>query len=364
MDGLFRGLVGLIGIHLPWPAGVETRIEIYPGLVIGSVFMIRLRGPAQCNVAPALESCALYSPMTVHENIEFPLRARKVSWPVTRTGVANAASMFGIDDLLDRKPSALPGESQRVWIARALVRNPSVMLPDEPHSHTDYRLRTELPVKIRRMRDEMRATTLHVTHDQEEAVALSDRIIVMNNAEIRQIGDGETLRKRPVNIYVAGFPGDPAMNSIEVDSRDGYCATRAGRMKGGEPVGVAGDAGPRPDFRPGHARIRSTSDAAEGFHSPVRVNGFRGERCIVTVETGSGKMRTIDTGKHPDEMGRYSRRLNSGTVAVNAANAGIINAPYGGWKQSGVGGENGREGLPEHLDFKHVRICCDEGVGA
>ncbi len=300
-DGEFLALLG------PSGCGKSSTMRMISGLEDISKGQIRFgeqvvndMSPAERNVALAFESYALYSPLTVRQNLEFPLRSRGLKGPEVDARVKQVVATFKIGDLLDRKPSALSGgQAQRVSLARALVRNPNVMLLDEPLSHLDYRLRTELRVKIRRIHDELGATTIYVTHDQEEAVALSDRIIVMNHAEIQQIGDVEALWSRPVNQFVAGFLGDPAMNFIEAEFSDDRIRTQAGEIEAVKPDPSLTDTAFVFGFRPEDTRIVAGGEATAGLLGEVSVNEFHGERCVLTVETQSGQLKAVDTGASP-----------------------------------------------------------------
>ena len=278
--------------------------------------------PAERNVALAFESYALYSPLSVRENLAFPLRARGVTGQEVVRRVQEIAGIFRLGGLLERRPSDLSGgQAQRVSLARALIRDPNVMLLDEPLSHLDYRLRSELRVRIRRLHDELGATTIYVTHDQEEAVALSDRIIVMNHAEIQQIGDVSALWTTPVNQFVAGFLGDPAMNFVAAQSHAGGIRTEAGLValatdRQGAWAGRAG-AGFTFGFRPEHTTVRAAEAGADGLLGEVSVNEFHGERCVLTVETASGQLKAIDRGDSPWRPGdRVALRPEPGRAHI------------------------------------------------
>jgi len=301
-DGEFVALLGPSGCGksstMRMIAGLE---DISRGDILFGEEVVNHLSPKDRNVALAFESYALYSPMTVRENLEFPLRSRGAAADVIRRKVTEVAETFQIDDLLDRRPSKLSGgQAQRVSLARALIRDPNVMLLDEPLSHLDYRLRTELRVRIRRIHDELNATTIYVTHDQEEAVALSDRIIVMNHAEIQQFGEIETLWKRPVNRFVAGFLGDPAMNFVDVTLADSRAVAEAGDISYDTGIGngqaVLG-------FRPEEVDIVAAAEADGGLRGEILVNEFHGERCVLTVDSGSGQLKAVDRGDSPWRAG-------------------------------------------------------------
>jgi multiple sugar transport system ATP-binding protein len=162
------------------------------------------------------QNYALYPHMTVEENLSFGLRVRKVPHEVVRERVARAAKILGIQGMLDRKPKTLSGgQRQRVAVGRAIVRDPKCFLFDEPLSNLDAKLRVEMRAEIKRIHMELRSTTIYVTHDQEEAMTLGDRVVVMKDGVIQQCGPPLEVYHRPANRFVAGFVGMPPMNFFE-----------------------------------------------------------------------------------------------------------------------------------------------------
>lgn len=305
-DGEFLALLGPSGCGksstMRMIAGLEN---ISRGEILFDGRAVNALEPRQRNVALAFESYALYTPLTVYQNLAFPLQSRGLDKTQLDRKVRDIARMFQIDSLLGRKPGALSGgQAQRVSLARALVRDPNVLLLDEPLSHLDYRLRAELRVRVRHIHDALDATTIYVTHDQEEAVALADRIIVMNDAEIQQIGGVDELWNRPANQFVAGFLGDPAMNFVTVE-RDGTrlrCA--AGAVADTAPTGQLAPAGKAVlGFRPEKTGLRPAANGAAGLTGRVQVNEFHGERCVITVQTACGQFKAVDRGDSPWRSG-------------------------------------------------------------
>jgi len=216
-NGEFAAILGPSGCGkssiLRMIAGLE---DISKGEILFGGDVVNGLSPSERNVALAFESYALYSPLTVYENIRFPLRARGASKSEIEQKVNQISEALELNEILQRKPSQLSGgQQQRVSLARALVRNPNVFLLDEPLSHLDSRVRATIRARIRRIHDELETTTIYVTHDQEEAVALADRIIVMNLGTIQQVGTVDELWNHPANLFVAGFIGEPSMGLIK-----------------------------------------------------------------------------------------------------------------------------------------------------
>ncbi len=169
--------------------------------------------PKDRDIAMVFQSYALYPHMTVRENMEFPLKIRKMPKEEIDARVNDAAEILGITEYLDRKPKALSGgQRQRVAIGRAIVRNPKVLLMDEPLSNLDAKLRNQMRAEIIKLRQKIHTTFIYVTHDQTEAMTLGDRIVIMKDGVIQQIGTPQTVYDNPVNLFVAGFIGVPQMN--------------------------------------------------------------------------------------------------------------------------------------------------------
>jgi multiple sugar transport system ATP-binding protein len=168
------------------------------------------------DVAMVFQSYALYPHLTVGENIGFGLKLRKMPKDVIRDRVNNVAGILGLEDLLDRKPRNLSGgQRQRVAMGRAIVREPQAFLMDEPLSNLDAKLRVQMRAEIARIQARLGVTTIYVTHDQTEAMTLGDRVAVMKKGVLQQVDPPQVLYDRPVNLFVAGFIGSPAMNLLE-----------------------------------------------------------------------------------------------------------------------------------------------------
>ncbi|MEF9945472.1 MAG: ABC transporter ATP-binding protein [Lachnospiraceae bacterium] len=215
-DGEFIGILGPSGCGksttLRMVAGLEsiTSGEMY----IGETLINNLE-PKDRNIGLAFEDYALYPPLTVYENLAFNMRAKKKSDEEIKKAIDYVAPLMKIDNLLEMKPPALSGgQKQRVNIARAIVRRPGLLLLDEPLSHLDGKMRQQLRQEIKRMHHEIKCTTIIVTHDQMEAMSLADRIIIMKDGEIQQIGTPLEVYDDPANEFVAGFIGEPPMNLL------------------------------------------------------------------------------------------------------------------------------------------------------
>ncbi len=185
------------------------------------------------DVAMVFQSYALYPHMTVFENIAFGLRMRRVAQAELTRRVNEAAAALEITHLLGRRPGQLSGgQRQRVALGRAMVREPAVFLMDEPLSNLDASLRISMRAEIRRLHTRMRSTFVYVTHDQAEALTLADRIVVMRDGRIQQIGTPEAIYERPENLFVAGFLGSPAINLLTgtLERRDGVAWFRRGGL--------------------------------------------------------------------------------------------------------------------------------------
>jgi multiple sugar transport system ATP-binding protein len=216
-DGEFVSLVGGSG------CGKSTLLRIIAGLESLTDGSIRLGGRVMDDVAPkdrdvamVFQNYALYPHMTVADNMGFSLHLRKLPKADIRQAVEAAAAMLGLTLYLDRLPRALSGgQRQRVAMGRAIVRQPSVFLFDEPLSNLDTKLRVQMRVEIRALQKRLGTTSIYVTHDQMEAMTMSDRIVVMNGGKVEQAGPPLEVYDNPRNLFVATFIGSPAMNLIE-----------------------------------------------------------------------------------------------------------------------------------------------------
>jgi multiple sugar transport system ATP-binding protein len=217
-DGEFLILVG------PSGCGKSTLLNMLAGLESTTEGEIRIGertvngvSPKDRDIAMVFQSYALYPSMTVRENIGFAMEMRKIPRDEREATIARVSKMLQIDPLLDRRPAQLSGgQRQRVAMGRAMARNPAVFLFDEPLSNLDAKLRVEMRSEIKALRQRLGTTTVYVTHDQVEAMTLGDRIAVMKDGLVQQLGTPEEIYARPSNLYVAGFIGSPTMNLLPV----------------------------------------------------------------------------------------------------------------------------------------------------
>jgi multiple sugar transport system ATP-binding protein len=222
-DGEFLVLVGPSGCGkttaLRCVAGLE---EITSGRIkIGERVVNRVPSKDR-NIAMVFQSYALYPHMSVYDNLAFGLKLLKTPKAEIRDRVHEAAKILDLERLLDRKPKALSGgQRQRVALGRAIVRHPAAFLMDEPLSNLDAKLRVQTRAEILRLQQRLGVTTIYVTHDQVEAMTMGDRIAVMSNGVLQQVGTPPQLYDRPVNVFVAAFIGSPAMNFVTATAQDG-----------------------------------------------------------------------------------------------------------------------------------------------
>jgi multiple sugar transport system ATP-binding protein len=233
-DGEFMVLVG------PSGCGKTTALRMVAGLEDVSEGRIRI-GERVVNYVPSrdrdiamvFQSYALYPHLSVYDNIAFGLRVKKVPKAEIAKRVHEAARILGLEPFLKRKPKALSGgQRQRVAMGRAIVRQPQAFLMDEPLSNLDAKLRVQMRAEIAGLQRELGVTTIYVTHDQVEAMTMGDRVAVMRKGQLQQVADPQTLYDRPVNLFVGGFIGSPAMNMIEakLEHRNGTVFAHVGNQ--------------------------------------------------------------------------------------------------------------------------------------
>ncbi|MGI8830216.1 MAG: ABC transporter ATP-binding protein [Candidatus Limnocylindria bacterium] len=292
-DGEFICLVGPSGCGkttaLRCAAGLE---EITDGELRIGDRVVNNVAPKDRDIAMVFQSYALYPHMSVYDNLAFGLKLRKIKKEEIDRRVKEGAAILGLEKFLDRKPKALSGgQRQRVALGRAIVREPSVFLMDEPLSNLDAKLRVQTRAEIARLHQRLGTTTIYVTHDQVEAMTMGDRIAVMRDGLLQQIGSPQELYDHPVNIFVAGFIGSPSMNfaTAKAEGKD--------LILGGAKLELAGEqakaAETRPDganvligFRPEHIELANGQGGdAVRFPAQVEVVEYLGNEELIHAQT-------------------------------------------------------------------------------
>ena len=233
--------------------------------------------PKDRDVAMVFQSYALYPNMNVYENIRFPLKVRGIDPATHDEKVRKASAMVELDDFLHRKPAELSGgQRQRVALARAIVREPNVFLMDEPLSNLDAKLRVSTRAQIKNLSHELAVTTIYVTHDQIEAMTLADRVVVMEKGIVQQVGTPTEIYDRPANTFVASFIGNPAMNLIEGEIKDGVFQAQNTEVSGlGAPDGPV-----TLGFR---AEDASVVESGGAINAPIYTQELLGDSTMVSV---------------------------------------------------------------------------------
>src|SRR6201997_254399 len=235
-DGEFVILVG------PSGCGKSTTLNMIAGLEDITSGELRIGGkvvnnapPKDRDIAMVFQSYALYPHMTVRENMGFALKLAKTPKDVINAKVEEAARILDLTQYLDRKPPTLPGgQRQRVAMGRAIVRDPAAFLMDEPLSNLDAKLRVQTRTEVSRLQRRLGTTMVYVTHDQTEAMTLGDRVAVMRSGLLQQAGSPKELYDRPVNLFVAGFIGSPAMNFMSGTLEEGVLRPPLGDFRRGD----------------------------------------------------------------------------------------------------------------------------------
>ncbi|MFC5519615.1 ABC transporter ATP-binding protein [Polaromonas jejuensis] len=309
-DGEFVVLVG------PSGCGKSTLLRMLAGLEEISGGEIAIDGGVvndldskDRDIAMVFQSYALYPHMTVGDNMAFSMKLRKADGQLIEKRVADAARILNLDALLGRYPRELSGgQRQRVAMGRAIVRDPKVFLFDEPLSNLDAKLRVAMRAEIKALHQRLKTTTVYVTHDQIEAMTMADRIVVMHDGIIEQIGTPLELFDRPGNLFVAQFIGSPAMNVLQGTLRrsDGRCWVESESHHW--PVGVLaqGSDGQRVHYgaRPGDLRL---STSGEGIAARVIVVEPTGAETELLLQVGEAKVIVVMHGRtsvQPDDMVR------------------------------------------------------------
>jgi multiple sugar transport system ATP-binding protein len=307
-DGEFMVLVGPSGCgkttNLRMIAGLE---EITSGALRIGDRVVNDVPPKDRDIAMVFQSYALYPHMTVRDNLAFGLKLRKVPKPDIEKRVKDAAGILSLEKLLDRKPKELSGgQRQRVALGRAIVREPAVFLMDEPLSNLDAKLRVQTRAEIARLHQRLGTTTVYVTHDQVEAMTMGQRIAVMSEGLLQQVGTPQKLYDQPLNRFVAGFIGSPAMNFVEV-SLDGVGDVSKLNAEGmliplppryREAVGQTSGRKLVIGFRPEHIEIGEAGPQAASFRANADVVEYLGNEELLHVSLSGRDIVAIVGSEH------------------------------------------------------------------
>ena len=298
-DGEFVVFVG------PSGCGKSTTLRLIAGLEEVSDGEIRIGGkvvnnlePKERDIAMVFQNYAIYPHMTVRKNIGFGLRTAKMPKSDKERRIDEVAGILGMTDLLERKPSQLSGgQRQRVAIGRAMVRDPAVFLFDEPLSNLDAQLRTQMRLEIKKLHQRVGNTIIFVTHDQVEAMTMADRIVIMKDGHIQQVGTPAEVYHKPANTFVARFIGAPAMNMLP-GRLDGHTLTMEGGARLHVPVSGQGavTVGVRPeDLHPGHG--------PKLIGGPVTVREPLGHETLIYVDAAGQEIIAKADGRSPPDIG-------------------------------------------------------------
>ncbi|WP_424000246.1 ABC transporter ATP-binding protein [Haloarcula salina] len=270
-------------------AGLE---EITEGQIVINGENVEGQPPRKRDIAMVFQSYALYPHMTVRENMEYPLKVRGVPKEKRMQRVEESAKLLEIPDLLERQPKDLSGgQQQRVALGRAIVREPRVFLFDEPLSNLDAKLRVQMRTELNKLHNKIGKTSIYVTHDQAEAMTLSDRVVVMNDGEVQQIAPPQQVYDQPANEFVGGFMGSPSMNffdaTVNVDAEeirtDAFTIPLPEWMQ--ERLDQTGEFDARFGVRPEDISVRNSADGHGDSHTTVDVT--------VVEEMGSNFFLTV-----------------------------------------------------------------------
>jgi multiple sugar transport system ATP-binding protein len=272
----------------PSGCGKTTTMRMIAGLEDASEGDILIDGqrvndmePKDRDVAMVFQSYALYPNMNVYENIRFPLKVRGIDTATHDEKVRRASAMVELDDFLHRKPAELSGgQRQRVALARAIVREPNVFLMDEPLSNLDAKLRVSTRAQIKNLSHELAVTTIYVTHDQIEAMTLADRVVVMKHGIVQQVGSPTEIYDTPANAFVASFIGNPAMNLVDGEIKNGTFTAPNTQIFGLN----APDGEVTLGFRAEDAAIAATGEGQ--INAPIYTMELLGDATMISVRIG------------------------------------------------------------------------------
>ena len=311
----------------PSGCGKSTTLRLIAGLEDTTSGEIEIAGrtvnnlePKDRDIAMVFQNYAIYPHMTVRKNIGFGLRTAKMPRDQKEARIDEVAEILDMTALLARKPNQLSGgQRQRVAIGRAMVRDPAVFLFDEPLSNLDAQLRTQMRLEIKKLHQRVGNTIIFVTHDQVEAMTMADRIVIMKDGHIQQVGTPAEVYHSPANMFVATFIGAPAMNMLKGRGGAGgvILPSRSFALPTALPAGGDVVLGVRPD----DLLIGSGSPVASGH---VTVREPLGSETLLYVETESGELIVRADGRNPPDVGATIE------LGADAANVHVFDAASGG----------------------------------
>jgi multiple sugar transport system ATP-binding protein len=281
-------------------AGLET--ETSGTVRIGDDVVSGLR-PSQRDIAMVFQFYALYPHLSVRDNMAFPLRAQKLPEAEINERVLEAARMLQLEPFLTRKPSRLSGgEQQRVALGRAMVRQPKAFLMDEPLTNLDAELRQDMRAEVKHVQERLSSTMIYVTHDQTEALALGDRIAILNKGRLEQVGAPMEVYERPATLFAARFIGSPPMNLVDAEVTNGHL-TAAGGMKIAAPEGLQRGQRVIAGVRPERFTVSETADA-DSVRGRIVSREALGDETIYVVDTEAGLLhvRMPPTARFEEEQ--------------------------------------------------------------
>ena len=288
----------------PSGCGKTTMMRMIAGLEEASEGDIVIDGkvvndlePKDRDIAMVFQSYGLYPNMNVYENIRFPLKVRKIDHKTHDARVRKAADMVELGEFLHRKPAELSGgQRQRVALARAIVREPNVFLMDEPLSNLDAKLRVSTRAQIKNLSHELKVTTIYVTHDQIEAMTLADRVVVMKQGVVQQVGTPTDIYDNPANTFVAGFIGSPAMNLLKGTMKDGCFS--------GDKVEISGfSAADGPITLGFRAEDAAVSPSVGSINATVYTMELLGDATMIAVKAGGALVSVKANKDYRTEIG-------------------------------------------------------------
>ena len=324
-EGEFVVLLGPSGCGktttLRMVAGLE---DVSDGEIVIAGKVVNETAPKDRQVAMVFQNYALYPHMTVRQNMAFALKPQKLPAATVQQKIDEVATMLGLEALLERKPSQLSGgQRQRVAMGRAMVRTPKVFLFDEPLSNLDAKLRTQVRMEIAKLHKKLGTTVLYVTHDQIEAMTLADKIVIMKDGYIEQVGSPEEVFVHPCNVFVATFIGSPAMNLIPatVTTENGSPVLAAGTIRIPVPERKSGAVTPDQNVtigvRPSDILLANGDDSTPSISATVEVTEYLGTEALLDIRVDEHELiAQVPAAHRPGDDEQIRIRFNPAALHV------------------------------------------------